>query len=144
MLACVRSAPLCFSRRRDEDRPKRNIRSMQTPKQVKIVSAGALKPALPSILSAFGEETGCEATAEFATAPAIAERLRGGEAASVVLAPPGILDELTESGHLGRGERVAIGRIGVGVLVRASAPLPKIHGVEDFKHALKSAEALVY
>ena len=117
---------------------------MQMPKQIEILSAGAVKPGLLAVVAAFRAEAQREATVSFSTAPAITERMRGGEIFDVVIAPPRLLDDLIATGHLFRGDRIAIGRIGVGVLVRASAPLPKIHGVEDFKHALKSAEALVY
>jgi len=117
---------------------------MQSSPHIKILSAGAVKPGLLAVLAAFREESRREATVSFSTAPEIGERIRGGRAFDVVIAPPGVLDELTASGHLLRNDRIAIGRIGVGMLVRGGAPLPKIDGVEDFKQAVKSAEALVY
>ena len=114
------------------------------PKQIEILSAGAVKPGLLAVADAFRREVGREAAVFFSTAPAIAERIGGGEVFDVVIAPPRLLDDLIASGHLLHGDRIAIGRIGVGVLVRAGAPLPNIDGVEDFKQAVKSAEALVY
>jgi len=117
---------------------------MQSPTHIKILSAGAVKPGLLAVLAAFREESRREATVSFSTAPAIGERIRGGQAFDVVIAPSGVLDELTASGHLLRNDRIAIGRIGVGVLVRAGAPLPNITEVEAFKQAVKSADALVY
>ena len=114
------------------------------PKQIQILSAGAVKPGLLAVVAAFREETRGEASVSFSTAPAIAERVRGGEVFDVVIAPPRLLDDLSASGHLCRSDRVTIGRIGVGVLLRAGEPLPNIAEVEDFKQAVKSAESLVY
>jgi molybdate transport system substrate-binding protein len=117
---------------------------MQMPTQIEILSAGAVKPGLLAVVAAFREETGREATVFFSTAPAIAERIRGGGVFDVVIAPPRLLDDLIASGHLFRGDRIIIGRIGVGVLVRAGAPLLNIAGVEEFKQTVKSADSLVY
>jgi molybdate transport system substrate-binding protein len=117
---------------------------MQMPKQIEILSAGAVKPGLVAVVAAFREEARRAATVSFSTAPAIAERIRGGEVFDVVIAPPRLLDDLIASGHVFHGDRITIGRIGVGVLVRAGEPLPNIGAMEDFKQAVKSAEALVY
>jgi len=113
-------------------------------KQIAILSAGAVKPGLLAVVAAFREEMRREATVSFSTAPAIAERIRGGEAFDVVIAPPRLLDDLTASRHLLGNDRVAIGRIGVGVLVRAGEPLPTIASVEDFKRSVLNTESLVY
>lgn len=114
------------------------------PKQIKILSAGAIKPGLLGVVDAFRQEVGPEVAVSFSTAPAIAERIRGGEVFDVVIAPPRLLDDLIASGHLVRGDRISIGHIGVGVLVHAGAPLPNIAAIEDFKDAVKSAQSLVY
>ena len=112
--------------------------------QTKILSAGAVKPGLLAVVAAFREATGREATVSFSTAPTIAERIRGGEVFDVVVAPRHLLDDLIASGHLFRGDRITIGRIGIGVLVRAGEPLPNIGGVEEFKQTIKSSDSLVY
>ena len=40
--------------------------------------------------------------------------------------------------------RPTLGRIGVGVMVRAGAPLPKIATVEELRHSLLNAESIVF
>lgn len=117
---------------------------MQSSTHITILSAGAVKPGLLAVIDAFREETGREATVSFSTAPAIADRIRAGEVFDVVIAPPSMLDDLIASGHLSRADRIAIGRVGVGALVRAGAPLPPIASLGDFKQSLHDAEALVY
>ncbi len=94
------------------------------PGQLNILSAGAVSPGLVRVIDAFRRETGDDVTVNFATAPELRKRLASGESADIVIAPPELLDELTKSGRAA-AERVMVGRIGVGVMVRAGAPLPR-------------------
>ncbi len=112
--------------------------------QISVLSAGAVKPGLLKVAAAFRDETRCEAALSFATAPAIAERIGRGEKFDIVVAPPPVLDALAGAGHIVAAERIAIGRIGVGALVRMGAPLPPMATISAFKQSLLAAESLVY
>lgn len=112
--------------------------------ELKILSAGAVAPGLVKVVDAFRAETGHAVNISFATAPAMVTRIGGGDRVDVVIAPPGVLDELATAGKIAAATRVTVGRIGVGVMVRDGAPLPKIATVEEFTHSLRSAESLVY
>jgi len=112
--------------------------------EIRLLSAGAVKPGLAGLIAAFRRATGHGVKAAFATAPALSKRISGGETADVVIAPPALLDDLVESGKAWAAERITIGRIGVGVTVRDGAPLPKIATVEEFRQSLLNAESLVY
>ncbi|HLN84920.1 MAG TPA: substrate-binding domain-containing protein [Candidatus Limnocylindrales bacterium] len=111
--------------------------------KVKVLSAGAVKPGVGPVVAAFQRDTGYEIAIEFATAPAIRQRLNGGEAPDVVIAPPDLLDQLAKSGRTA-AERVTVGRIGVGVMVRNGAPVPKIASVDEVIQALLHAKSIVY
>ena len=80
---------------------------------------------LIKIIEAFRHETGHAVQATFATAPELANGSGNGEIADVVIAPPELLDELAKSGKAA-AERVIVGRIGVGVMVRDGAPVPRV------------------
>jgi molybdate transport system substrate-binding protein len=114
------------------------------PAQLRILSAGAVKPGLTGVIELFRRDTGEAATVSFATAPSILKRIADGEPLDIVIAPRSVLDDLAKTGTLAEADYVSVGRIGVGVLVREGAPLPQIATVEDFKEALLSAESLVY
>lgn len=111
---------------------------------ITVLSAGAVEPGLGKVIDAFRRETGREIKITFATAPAIVKRIGGGETADVIIAPPAALDELVKAGKAALVERVTVGRIGVGVAVRESAPAPKISTVNEFKQSLLNAESVVY
>jgi molybdate transport system substrate-binding protein len=112
--------------------------------QVSVLSAGAVAPGVVRVIDAFRRETGHRVKVTFATAPAISKSIREPEAMDVVIAPPAVLDEWARAGKAEAAGRVAIGRIGVGVMVRSGAPLPKIATVDDFKQSLLSADSVVY
>jgi len=111
--------------------------------EIHVLSAGAVEPGLVKVIAAFRRETGRDAKVTFATAPAISKRIDANDT-DVVIAPPAVLDEWIKARKAIQSDRVTIGRIGVGVMVRAGAPLPKIATVDEFKQSLLSAESLVY
>ena len=113
------------------------------PASITVLSAGAVKPGLIQVLDAFRRETGNEVRVDFATAPEIRKRFTHGEVADVVIAPSDLLEESVIRGK-SPGDRMIVGRIGVGVMVRADAPLPKIATVEQFRKSLLDAESIVY
>lgn len=97
------------------------------------------------VIDAFRRETGHGVKVVFATAPAILERIVGGtENPDAVIAPPAVLDEWVKAGKATQAGSVIVGRIGVGVMVRGGAPLPKIATTEEFKQSLLGAESVVY
>jgi molybdate transport system substrate-binding protein len=112
--------------------------------ELKILSAGAVKPGLSKVIDAFRRESDFAVRVSFATAPAILKKIGGGESVDFVVAPPKVLDALANTGKFPAADRIMVGRIGVGVMVRDGAPLPAISTVDEFKRALLSAESLVY
>jgi molybdate transport system substrate-binding protein len=112
--------------------------------EIRVLSAGAVEPGMVKVIDTFRRETGLDVKVTFATAPAISKRVGAGEMVDVVIAPPAVLDEWVAAGKATQTGRVTIGRIGVGIMVRAGAPLPKMATVDEFKQSLLSAESLVY
>ena len=112
--------------------------------EIRVLSAGAVEPGIEKVIGQFRRETGRRLNVAFATAPTILKRVGGGETVDVVIAPAAALDELTKAGKVPPADRVTVGRIGVGVAVRASAATPKIATVDEFKQSLLDAESVVY
>jgi molybdate transport system substrate-binding protein len=110
--------------------------------EITVLSAGAVEPGLSKVVDAFRRETGNEVRVTFATAPAIRKRLSSGETADLVIAPADLFDELEKTSTA--LDRNAVGRIGVGVMVRDGAPMPKIATVNEFTQSLLGAESIVY
>ena len=111
---------------------------------ITVLSAGAVEPGLRAAAEAFRRETGHEATVRFATAPVLRQRLgsTGGEAVDVAIAPPAALDECVKAGCVDGALRVVVGRVGVGVAVRAGAPKPDISTAAAFITTLRAAREI--
>jgi molybdate transport system substrate-binding protein len=112
--------------------------------EINIISAGAVEPGVTAAAEAFRKETGTEVKIKFATAPAIQQRVGGGEATDVVIAPPALIDELAKAGRLDGSARAAVGRVGVGVVVRDGAAKPDVSSADALKGALLGADSVVY
>ena len=112
--------------------------------EIKLLSAGAVKSGLKGLIDGFQRTTGHEVKTAFATAPAIQKRVTDGETADVLIAPTGVLDDLARDGKVSAANRIPLGRVGVGVVVRDAAPVPDIATVEAFKQSVLRAETLVY
>jgi molybdate transport system substrate-binding protein len=110
--------------------------------EITVLSAGAIEPGLRSAAAAFERQTGHVVRISFATAPQIATRVAGGESSDVVIAPPAVMDELARAGKV--GERVTVGRVGLGVAVRPGAPVPDISSADALRRSVLAADSLVF
>ena len=108
-----------------------------------VLSAGAIEPGVKKAVAAFLTDTGHQARVTFNTAPQIRKRIADGETWDVVIAPPALLEQMSQSGRLG-GERVNVGRVGLGVVVRQDAPVPNIAQAQALKQAVLQADSLVF
>src|SRR5215475_3140168 len=112
--------------------------------EISIISAGAVEPGVTAAAEAFHQQTGTAVKIRFATAPAIRDRVGRGEAADVVIAPPALIDELAKARKLDGSGGAAVGRVGVGVVVRNGAAKPDVSSADALKRALLDAESVVY
>lgn len=111
--------------------------------EIAVLSAGAVEQGLRAAAAAFEKRTGHAVKIAFAPAPQIRTRVAGGETWDVVIAPPAVLDEFAKAGKI-ENERVTLGRVGMGVAVRAGAAVPDISTVEALKRSVLAAESLVF
>jgi molybdate transport system substrate-binding protein len=110
---------------------------------ITVLSGGAVEPGLKAATTAFEKETGHTVRITFNTAPQILERLDAGDSFDVVIAPPAEIEALAKAGKVER-ERVDIGRVGLGVVIREEAPVPDISTVEAIRRTVLEAESVVF
>ena len=107
---------------------------------ISILSAGAVEPGLRAALKAYGKPV----SVTFNTAPQVRERVeQKGEKYDVVVVPPAAMDAFAAAGRV-EAARVTLGKVGQGIAVRPSAPLPDISSLETMKRALLDAESVVF
>ena len=112
--------------------------------EIRILSAGAVEPGLQAFAQVAKRETGHDLKIQFNTTPQIAQRLAAGEPYDIVIAPPDAIAKAAQDGKVVADTRIAVGRVGGGVVVRNGAPAPDIASVDALKRALLAADSVVY
>jgi molybdate transport system substrate-binding protein len=110
---------------------------------IRVLSAGALEPGLAKIAEQFRRETGNRVRVTFGTAPQLERRLNS-DLADVLICAPGLMNDQLRRGKVESDGHIIIGRVGVGVVVRAGALEPDIGNLERFKQSLLGADSIVY
>jgi molybdate transport system substrate-binding protein len=112
--------------------------------EVKVLSAGAIKPVIADALPDFERRTGHKVTIENDTAGGLAKRVRAGERFDLLVMPlPGLQQLAGEGAVLGAG-MLPLAKVGIGVAVKQGVPQPRIATTADFRDALLAARAVAY
>lgn len=111
---------------------------------VRVLSPSAVHSSLEAIVEAHRGRGGGAVTLKFETAPAIAKLLAAGEPADIVVAPPKVMDELVSMRKADPEGRLPLGRVGVGVCVRAGAPVPDVSSTAALTRSLRDADAIFH
>ena len=112
--------------------------------EIKVLSAGAMRGVVDALLPEFEKTTGHKVTVDNATAGVLAKRIEDGEAFDVAIITATVVDGLLAKGKLAAGSRFDLARVGMGVAVKAGAPLPDIKTVDAFKRTLLEAKSVAY
>lgn len=110
---------------------------------LKLLTAGAYKPAALELLAEFEKKTGHKVSVETGTAGALQKRVADGEYFDVVVIPPLAMGPLLGS-RLDESSAKPLARAGIGIAVKQGTPLPDLSGVDSFKKALLDARAVAY
>ena len=115
--------------------------------QLNVLISGGFQGAYEQLLPEFERSSGIKVTtgsgASQGTGPqTIAAQLARGVPADVVILSREGLDALIASSWIAAGTDVDLGRVPIGVAVRAMAPKPDVRTVESFKQALLQARTV--
>ncbi|MGE0592611.1 MAG: substrate-binding domain-containing protein [Vicinamibacterales bacterium] len=111
---------------------------------IHVMSAGAVEPGLVRAAAAFESATGHRVIIRFGTGPQLSARLQANEAADVLIAPAGVMTTAARLGRIDQATRAAVGRVGVGIVVRAGAEPVDVGTPEALRAALTEATAVVF
>jgi molybdate transport system substrate-binding protein len=112
--------------------------------EIMVFSPGGTKAVLLTIAESFERETGDKVNFTFGTGGGVQGQILGGAAGDVAVLPSSGVAELGQQGFTVKDSQVEVGRIGVGVGIRAGAPRPRIGTTEEFKSALLDAKSITY
>jgi len=111
---------------------------------LQVLSAGAVKGGVSQVVKAYEQASGQRAAVRFQTAPELRELMASGAAADVIVAPPGLMDELARDRKIDAATRGFVGRSRVGVVVHAQAASPEIGDTAAFTRTLRAAPQVVH
>ena len=111
---------------------------------VRVLSTLALKGAVHRLAGQFGTISGVRIDADFAPTLALLDRLRGAEAADVVILTREGLDELAREGRVIADSCVDLARSYVGIAVKAGAVHPDIATEPALRATLLGARSVAY
>jgi molybdate transport system substrate-binding protein len=111
---------------------------------VRVLSTLALMGAVRSLAGRYEAAGGARIDADFAPTLGLLDRLRGGEAADVVILTKEALDDLAKAGSVVADSRVDLARSFVGVAVKAGAAHPDIATEPALRATLLGARSVAY
>ncbi len=117
---------------------------MSIQSEIMVFSPGGTKAVLLTAAKSFEGETGGKVNFTFGTGGGIQKQVAAGAAADVAVLPSSAVTEFDQQGITAKDSRVEVGRIGVGVGIRAGAPRPRIATTEEFKNTLLAAKSITY
>jgi len=111
---------------------------------VRVLSPSAMHSSLEAMVEAYRRSGGGAVQLTFETAPALVQRIAGGEIADIVIAPPRVMDEITAARKADPESRYPLGRAGVGIAVREGAPPPDVSSTDALKRSILEADSIVH
>jgi len=112
--------------------------------ELKVLSAGAINSVANAIVPSYEAATGNTVVLNNDTVGGLIRRINAGETFDVVLMSPAGLAELQLAGKIAPPTITDLARVGVGVAVKAGAPVPDISSVDSFRSALLAARSVAY
>ena len=112
--------------------------------EVRVLSGGAVESGMHPFAELVKRNLGHDLKIAFNTTPQIMKRLAAGESYDILILPPASLEQATKEGKVAADTRVAVGRVGAGVVVRSGVTPPNVSTVDALKQALLAADSVVY
>ena len=111
---------------------------------IRVFCSNPMEGPVAGLGEAFGRATGHRVEFVFGVSTNLVKRLTGGESADAVLLTRSTFEAAIKAGILMNASRAEIGRVGIGVVVRAGAAGPDISTPDALKKALLDADSVVF
>jgi molybdate transport system substrate-binding protein len=111
---------------------------------IRVFSGGAPQEALRQLAPEFERATGHRVEFTFALVTEIQRKLAAGEKADVILLPVPLIAATEKTVPLRSEGRMTLARVGIGVIVRQSAPLPDISTTEAARKMLLNTRRIAW
>lgn len=111
---------------------------------LKILTTAAMHAVFDRIEPQFTRSTGFGISLDFAPPIPVAERVRNGEAADIVVSTPEAIESLIQDGLVARDTNRVVASLIMGLAVGTNEPKPDISTTSKFKQALLDAKSIIH
>jgi molybdate transport system substrate-binding protein len=111
---------------------------------LKVISAGAVRGLIAQIIDDYSRQTGQKFDFTIGTTGQLRNIIASGQHADLVIVSAPLMGELEKTGKLTPGSRAELGRVGIGVAVRADAMALDVSTPDALKKALIEARSVAY
>ena len=111
---------------------------------VRVLSSNGFKAVIDELGPRCERAIGHPLALQFGTSTSLRQRVDSGDAFDVAVVTAEAMDDLAKAGKVGPATRVALGRSGIGVGIRAGARKPDIATAEGLKKTLLGARSITY
>ena len=112
--------------------------------EIHVLSAAAMQTVFKDAAGEFERASGHKLVFDYRTMGAITERVLKGDSAELVIGSTASLTRLVAEGKIDPRSTVDIAKVGVGLIVPAGDPKPRLESVDDLRRALLGAQRVVY
>ena len=112
--------------------------------ELKVISAGAVRGLIAQIIEDYARQTGQTFDFTIGTTGQLRSIITSGQPADLIIVSIPLMEELEKTGKLTPGSRAELGRVGIGVAIRAGASVPDLATPDAFKKALVEARSVAY
>ena len=111
---------------------------------IAVMAAAAIEEPFEAVVHAFEHDTGNKVHVTLGSVGALQAKIKAGEKADLVILSTPAVAAAEKEGVVLAGSRAVVGRVEIGVAVRAGAPLPDLSTADAFKKALLAAKSVSY
>ena len=112
--------------------------------EIHVLSAAVMQTVFKDAAAEFERASGHKLVFDYRTMGAITERVLKGDSAELVIGSTASLTRLVAEGKIDPRSTVDIAKVGVGLIVPAGDPKPRLESVDDLRRALLGAQRVVY
>jgi molybdate transport system substrate-binding protein len=112
--------------------------------EIRVLSVGSLASGLESIAEQYKAAAGHDVVIEVGTATMISERLESGDTADILITTATVVEEAANRGHADIATAAVVGRVGIGMAIRAGITVPVVDNNDDLSRLLLDADSVTY
>jgi molybdate transport system substrate-binding protein len=111
--------------------------------ELRVYSSGAPAQVVQAIATTFARAQGHRVSVTVATVAEIERKLAATPVPDIVILPAPVIDAMDKAGAFAGGSRTGLARVGIGVAVRAGAPLPDVSSEDAVRATLVAARSIM-